>query len=204
MKKKRKINIFKIIWISGVFLLLITILLMVMDYKINFEHLTKSNLYFYNCNSSICTSQTNEGIEKSLIYSKYECGYETCPKNKKVLGDSYIILEDNKINMLYDFKNGKIISKEYEDYKLLDDKYIIVTKNNQEGIINIKNKIIIDLVYDQIGYYKDNVLLGYNFPEIIVKKDELYGIVTFKDESIIEKINYKEEEIEDLIKIINS
>ena len=48
MKRKSKVNIFKIIWISGVFLLLIVILLMIMDYKINYEYLTQKKIYFYN------------------------------------------------------------------------------------------------------------------------------------------------------------
>jgi len=204
MKKKKKVNIFKIIWITGIFLILITILIIIMDYKINYQYLTKNNLYFYNCNSSVCTAQVKDGISKNDLYSTYKCGYETCPSIKKVLEDSYVILKKDNKYILYDFMNNKKISDSYDDYKFINEKYIIVTKNNYQGLIDIENNILINISYQQLGYYQDDLLLGYNIQNIIVKKNNLYGIVSIKEEKIIEEIKETEEDIEELLNIINS
>lgn len=204
MKKKNKINIFKIIWITGVFLILITFLIIIMHYKINYQYLTKNNIYFYNCNNSICTAQVKDGISKKDLYSTYNCEYEKCPIIKKVLEDSYVIMQKDEQIILYDFINNKVISNTYEDYKFISEKHIIVTKNNYQGIIDINNNILINTKYEQLGYYKDNLLLGYNIQNIIVKKNDLYGIISIKDQKIIEEIKYKEENIEELLNIINS
>ena len=53
MKKQKKINVYKIMWVSSIFLFLIVVLIMVMDYKINYEYLPESNskLYFYQCDN---------------------------------------------------------------------------------------------------------------------------------------------------------
>lgn len=202
--KRKNINIFKIIWITGIFLLLITILLMVMDYKINYEYLTENNLYFYNCNNSVCTAYVKDGISKSKLYSTYKCGYKTCPTIKKILGNSYAILSKDNINILYDFINNKMISNNYEDYILINDKYFIITINNYQGLIDINNNIIINPTYQQLGYNKDGILQGYNLQNIIVKDNDLYGIITIKEQQIIKNIEYKEENIEELLTIINS
>ena len=204
MKKKRKINIFRIIWVTGVFLLLITILLMVMDYKINYQYLEENYLYFYNCNNSVCTARVKDGITNSNLYSTYECGYEQCPTIKKVIEDSYVILEHENKNILYDFINDKIISDEYEEYISILDNYFIVTKNNYQGMIDKDNKMVINVSYDQLGYEKDGLLLGYDLGKIIAKKNDLYGIISIKDGSIIEKIETTEEDIENLLQMIGS
>ena len=91
----------------------------------------------------------------------------------------------------------KVISDSYEDYQVLSDKYIIVIQNNYKGMIDNDNNIIISTLYDDIGYYKDGVLIGYNLKNIIVKKNNLYGIVSMEDGKIVEKVEYKEEEVED-------
>ena len=204
MKKKRKINIFRIIWVTGVFLLLITILLMVMDYKINYQYLEENYLYFYNCNNSVCTARVKDGITNSNLYSTYECGYEQCPTIKEVIEDSYVILEHENKNILYDFINDKIISDEYEEYISILDNYFIVTKNNYQGMIDKDNKMVINVSYDQLGYEKDGLLLGYDLGKIIAKKNDLYGIISIKDGSIIEKIETTEEDIENLLQMIGS
>lgn len=204
MKRKSKVNIFKIIWISGVFLLLIVILLMIMDYKINYEYLTPKKIYFYNCNDSVCSTLVKDSVSKEDLYSIYECGYEICPTIKKAINNSYVVLNSEKLNILYDLKKGKIISDFYDDYQLINDKHFIVTKNNYQGLIDLENNILINTTYEQLGYTQNNLLIGYNVQSIIVKKNNLYGIVTIKDEKIIEKIEYKEDQIEYLLKIINS
>ena len=204
MGKKKQINIFRVVWITGIFLLLIVILLMIMDYKINYQYLKKNYLYFYNCDGSVCSARVKDGISKDNLYSIYSCEYEECPNIKKVIDDSYVILNNNNQNILYNYSDEKIISDSYEDYKVLSDKYVIVSQNNYEGLIDNNNNILISTSYEQLGYYKDNILLGYNLQNIIVKKNNLYGIVSMRDGKIIEKIEYSEDRIEELLKIINS
>ena len=65
----KKHNFGRILWVTSLFLLLIEILLMVMDYKINYQYLTKNELYFYECEGNLCVSEAQE--KKNLIYSKY-------------------------------------------------------------------------------------------------------------------------------------
>ena len=204
MKKKRKINIPRIIWVTGLFALLIVILLMIIDYKVNYEYLEKKFLYFYDCSGSVCTSQVNSGFSKDILYSTYECDYEVCPELKKVLNDDYVMLQKDKKNILYDYKNNKIISDSYENYYPINDKYFIVTLNKYQGMIDSSNNILISISYDELGYKKDELLIGYNTEKIIAKKKDLYGIVSIKTEEVLEKFNYKEEDINTLLEIINS
>ena len=89
----KKINIPRVIWISAIFLILILILLLVMNYKINYEYLSYDYLYFYECDGNLCISQVQDNSK--LIYNKYSCGYEECPKYIKNLNDDYVILEKN-------------------------------------------------------------------------------------------------------------
>jgi len=45
-------------------------------------------------------------------------------------------------------------------------------------------------------------MLGYNVSNVIVKKDELYGIVNISSGEIVEDFEYREEDILELLKII--
>ena len=90
----KKIN-YHIIWIVGLFLLLVVILAMIMTYKIRYEDsIYYKYLYFYNCNNDIC-STTNEKLidDKSDIYSVYKYKDET-PTFTKLQSD-YIEIKDN-------------------------------------------------------------------------------------------------------------
>ena len=193
----KKINIPKITWVSSIFIFLIIILLSVMNYKINYEYLSKNYLYFYECENSLCVSQVKED---NLIYSKYDCGYEECPEYSRQIEDSnYVILiKDNK-HLLYNYRTSKLISDKYENYEILNNNYIIVKSNNKKGIINFKNEILIGVIYDEIGYKKNEYLSGYNLNNILVKKDGLYGIISYKTGEIVEEIKYKEDEINMLL-----
>ena len=93
MKNKiRKINIYKIMWVSSIFLFLIVVLIMVMDYKINYEYLPVSNskLYFYKCDNELCTTEVEDKDKE--IYSAYDCWYEACPVYKSNVNDDYVLL----------------------------------------------------------------------------------------------------------------
>ena len=204
MMKAKKINIPRIIWITGVFMLLIVTLMMIVTYKINYEYLRKNYLYFYNCSDSVCTSLVENEYNKEELYSVYECEYDTCPSLLKVLNEDYLILKDNEINILYNYRNGKKITDVYEDYNLINDRYFIVKLNGYEGIIDRDNNIKISISYDELGYKKNDTLVGYSIDKIIVKKDNKYGIISIKTGEIIEKIEHKEKDIDELLKLINS
>ncbi len=200
---KSKINIARIIWITSIFAILITILIMVMDYKINYQYLNQeanNKLYFYNCDNEVCTSQSNK-LKKEL-YSEYNC-YTACPKYKGTINEKYALLKNKEGYILYNYKEGIKIAENYDEYKFINDNYIIVTKNKLKGVIDTNNNKTIEIKYTDIGYYKNKYLTGYNTNSIIVKSDNVYGIINYKDGTVIEEIKYKESEINKLLDIIN-
>ena len=200
MIKLKKKKIAKIIWITAIFLELIIILIMVIDYKINYQYLQKNKLYFYDCDGTLCVTEVEDNSH--LLYSIYECGEKSCPIYKSELNDSYVILNNKDNNILYNYRNNKIISQEYQDYKFLNSQYIIVSKNGYQGIINLKNEITTQIIYEQLGYMKEDYLTGYGLNYIIAKKNNKYGIISFKDGKIIEPITHPEEEINTLLELI--
>ncbi len=196
MKKR---NWGRVIWVTALFLLLIVILLMVMDYKIHYQYLTPKRLYFYECDGNLCVTEVED--ETKLMYSKYECPEEECPIFKGEIGDEYALLENKNTKkvILYNYRSGQMISDQYEHYIMIDSKHIIVLLGNNQGIITEDNKIIVPVQYEQIGYEQDGVLLGYNFQYIIAKKNGKYGIVSYKDGTIIEDFQYTDENINSLL-----
>ena len=199
---KDKINLAKISWVCSIFLTLIVILLMVMDYKINYQYSKPSQmLYFYECDQTLCTSTTKDKNKK--IFSTYDCWYSICPEYKKIIYDDYALLqEDINSNILYNYKTGKTISTSYTEYEFINNDYIIVKKEGKYGVIDIKDNITISPSYDEIGYYENNILTGYNTNSIIAKKNDKYGIISYKDGKIIEKFSYDENEIKKLLEKI--
>lgn len=188
-------NFGRILWVTSLFLLLIEILLMVMDYKINYQYLTKNELYFYECDGNLCVSEAQE--KKNLVYSKYNCGKKECPFYKRSIDNSYVILEYNNSNktLLFNYRTGKMVSNSYEDYTIINQNRFIVTLNKKQGIIDGTGKIIVPIIYNQIGIMNDNLLQGFNFQNIIVKKDEQYGILSYETGTIIEKVEYHESDL---------
>ena len=138
---KGKKNIYRIIWVSCIFLVLIVILVMIMDYKINYEYLEENNLYFYNCDGNLCTTEVKDN---SLdLYSVYECRYEECPKFTSIINENYVLLRDNDNSYeLYNYKDGNVISAGYDSYIFIDNNYIIVSKGNKYGVIDIDDNVI--------------------------------------------------------------
>ena len=60
-----RFNVPRLIWVSCLFLDLIIILAMVIDYKVNYQFLTRNSLYFYDCDNNLCVS---ENTDSSKIY----------------------------------------------------------------------------------------------------------------------------------------
>ena len=197
MKKK---GFARIIWISCIFLELIIILIMVMDYKINYQYLKQNKLYFYDCDGILCVTEVEDN--KHLLYSTYNCEQEECPTYKMELTDTYALLSTTNHNILYNYRNAKIISQKYDNYQFLNNKYIIITQKGKQGIINLQDKVIIEPIYDQLGYIQNNYLTGYNLNNILAKQNDQYGIVSFKTGEIIEPIQKSESEVEKLLEIL--
>lgn len=198
MKKR---NIAKFIWITAIFLELIVILIMIIDYKIHYQYLIKNKLYFYECTGALCVTEVEDNDH--LLYSTYDCNYETCPTYKKELDDTYALLEENSNNLLYNYRTGEIISKEYDDYQFINNQNVIVTRNNKKGIINLENKLLVETIYDELGYDQNGYLSGYNLNLIIAKKNDNYGIISYKTGEVIEPITETSENIDKLLAIIN-
>lgn len=190
----------RIIWISCVFIFLALILFLIVTYKINYEYLNYNYLYFYECDGTLCMANTKD--DSKLIYSKYECGYDLCPEYLKKVNDDYVILKKDTEFILYNYRTANNISTNYEDYEFITSNYIIVSTKNKKGIIDIKNNLIIPLIYDEIGYKKDNYLSGYNLNDIVVKKENLYGIISYKTGNIVEEIKYTT--IEEVLTLLDS
>ena len=202
MKKKLKIN-YKVVWVSSIFLVLIVILIMVMDYKINYEYASdeSSKMYFYKCDSDVCTMEVND--KKKKIYSSYDCWYGVCPVYKGVVYDGYVLLEENSSYTLFNYKTGTKVTSGYDEYKFISSDYIIVTKKNKDGVINKNGTIIVNSNYDKIGLSDNDSLKGYNTSDIIALKDGKYGIISYRTGKVIEKFEYGEENLNELLNILN-
>lgn len=198
----KKINFAKISWISSIFIILIIILIAVMHYKIYYQYKTKNIIYFYDCNGTLCATEVKN--DNHLLYSKYECGYNTCPTFTTELEDKYVILNKDDTNILFNYKEDLVISSNYQNYKFLNENYIIVTKDNLSGIINLEGKVLVPVIYEEIGIKKDGYLTGYTINSIIAKKSNKYGITSLKDGRIIEEFIYEEKELQDLLNILNN
>lgn len=193
----KKVNFARIIWVVCLFSVLIVVLIMVVDYKIHYQYLSVQKLYFYECSGNLCVTEVEE--DNKLMFSYYDCGYEECPVYKKNIEDSYVLLEQDKTSILYDYRQGKVISREYENYQFLSDDYIIVTLNGKQGIIDLNNNVTVDVFYDELGIKQGEYLLGYNLSYILAKKEGKYGIISFKDGSILEDFQYSEDQLEQLL-----
>ena len=91
MQKKFKL---RYIWITGIFIILIIILYLVVEYKVKYEDMTIDKyLYFYNCNYNLCvTNNIKEIKDESSIYSKYLYNNSSESPTYQYVRDKYDIL----------------------------------------------------------------------------------------------------------------
>ena len=162
----KKINWWKLVWVLGVYIILGLILYLVIEYKVKWESLdTNKYLYFYDCESKLCTSTTKVGS----YYSRY-----TYKKDSPYIvnyDDETTIINDNGKYLVYDYKNDKVVSDSYDWYEYLyynDGVYFIVKSNNKTGIIDEQGSMIVNNIYDSI------VLSG---NMLKVRNDNLYGLL---------------------------
>ena len=200
MYLKKKKNIPRFIWVFCLFFILILILILVMNYKINYQYLEKNYLYFYECSGDLCVTSIKDN--QKLLFSSYDCGYEECPEYKKVVSEDYALLSDHDENILYQYKDNRIVSRDYDDYEFIDSNFIIVKKNGVYGIINLNNKEIVKPTYDELGIHNSGYLTGYGVNSIIAKKNQRYGLISYKNGKMIEEFQYTDENLDDLVALI--
>lgn len=160
MQKKFKL---RYVWITGIFIILVIILYLVIEYKVKYEDMTINKyLYFYNCSDKLCvTNNLKEIKDGSSIYSKYLYDYNSESPSYQYVRDKYVIIEDNNKYFYYDYIKGAILSN-YQEYKILDINYLIVKNNDKYGIIDLENNIVLDIKYDNIEYV-NKVLNVYDY-----------------------------------------
>lgn len=150
----KKNNLWRIIWIIGIYAVLISILYLVVMYKVKWEDKDfNTYLYFYSCSNQVCTSS----VPQSKYYGKALCEDHECPFIKDI-NDNYVVLSNGTKSWIYDFGNEKIINNKYDDYKYLSNDNYVVTSNGLQGIINKDGKLIVDVKYKEIMDFKDNIL----------------------------------------------
>jgi len=182
----KKIN-YKTVWIVGIFLTLITILLMVMTYKIKYEDaIFYKYLYFYNCDNKLCSTEKEEEIiDKSSIQSVYK--YRNEKPSYIELGNGYLQINDNDEVVLYEYIKSKIITRKYLSYELLDTNktyFIVKNKNDRYGIIDENANKTVDFTYQEIKKsYNDNM--------IVAVYNDIYGIITLDSHSAILNFEYQ-------------
>ncbi len=176
MKKK---NIYKITWLTGMYLFLILLLFLIVEYKVKWEGRDLNKyLYFYNCSESLCTTE----LKTKKYYSKYLCK-EKCPMVKTIT-DDIVILQGIDNGAIFNYKEGKIINNKYVSYNMISKDKIVVSNGTKKGIIDLEGKILLASKYDDIeagiGTYvkvKSNNLWGIKSigedKQIVCKYDDL-------------------------------
>lgn len=163
----KKNNLWRVIWIVGIYAVLVLILYLVIMYKVKWEDKDLHRyLYFYNCSDSLCTSD----VAQDKYYSRILCEDDACPYVSSV-NDNLVILNKKDKSWIYDYANEKILNDKYNLYEYLKDNYYIVKDNsNNVGLINNNDEIIIPLdKYGKIIDFKNDYLLYFKDGEYYVK-----------------------------------
>lgn len=199
MLKKFKLSY---VWIAGIYIILIIVLYLVVEYKIKYEDgIFFKYLYFYNCSDELCATDKYDDIKNDgLVYSIYRYDYNGEIPTYEKISDKYLILNDNGNYLYYDYVDGKVVN-DYQEYKNINNEYLIVKNNEKYGIIDIDNNSKLDIKYDYINYgveifvaVKDNTLdvLNMDFTSILEDK------ITINDSDNI-KFNLNKDTIDIMI-----
>lgn len=160
-------KIWKIIWISGIYAILLVILYLVVLYKVEWESKDLNTyLYFYDCNHHLCTSTTNQ----ENYYSKIICEDNNCPYIDTIIDNNLILKKDNT-SWIYNYHTNEIINNKYQNYRYIGNNlYVVNDLNNQYGVINLNGDLIVDLKYNYIDDYKEGIISYID--------NNLYGIIS--------------------------
>ncbi len=151
---KNKMNIWHFTWIVGIYAILVTILILTIQYKVKWENKDLNTyLYFYNCSGHICT--TNEKIDN--YDSHFRCEKKVCPYVKERQDDLFVLTTGEK-DYLFDYKNDKTISDEYINYSIMNDGVVVKDNSGKYGIIDFAGQVLIAPYYNKIVDYKNGYL----------------------------------------------
>lgn len=174
MKKER--NLWRIVWITGIYAGLITILYLVVLYKVKWEDKDLSRyLYMYECGNSVCTTDNKIKEYNSVI----KCLDDICPRILDIRGN-IVILGDEQNNYLFDWRQSQTISDSYSTYRFAseDKTYIVTSKDDQlntkYGVINIDGTLLVPLT--------DTVIEDYQSGHYTYTENTLTGIISATDE----------------------
>lgn len=169
-------KIFKIIWVSGIYIILFIILYLIIIYKVKWEDKDLNTyLYFYKCSNQLCTSST----QTKDYYNKIICENNICPYIVSI-NNNNIILEKENNSWIYNYITNEVINNKYNNYKYIyNNMYIASNENNKYGIIDTNDNIIVNFEYNYILDYKNDFLVYSN-------DNHLYGIKNINTDYILE------------------
>ena len=172
-------NIWKIVWVIGVYATLVLVLYLVVLYKVKWEDLDLNKyLYFYKCSNELCTTSEKGNIK---YINSIKCDNNICPIITEI-NDNYVILNREGKSYIYDYTDNKIINNAYSDYHFIANNFIIATNNeNLQGVIDYSGSILINFSYNDIKSYNN----GY----ITYKEGNKMGIAS-QDNSVNIKPKY--------------
>lgn len=174
-------KLWKVIWIVGIYAILLVILYLVILYKVEWENKDLNTyLYVYDCNHNLCTSTT---IQKDY-YSKILCKDKLCPYIDSIIGNNLILKRENT-SWIYNYISDEIINDTYNYYRYIgDNMYVVSNDFDKYGIIDGEGNIVVDLKYNYIDDYMDGI--------ISYIKNNAYGIISldgkYKIDSIYEDV----------------
>ena len=176
----RSSKIWKILWISGIYLILGIILYLVILYKVKWEYKDLNTyLYFYDCGHNLCSSDNNV----SNYYSKVLCEDDICPYIQHINGNM-LVLQNNNKSFIYNYIKGNVVNDKYNEYRYIgNDMYVVNDENFNYGIINSEGEILLDLKYKLIDEYTNGIISYID--------NNLYGIVSVDGKYDIEP-NYED------------
>ena len=157
--------------------------------------------------TNVDTTQINSNIENTIAKIQ----------NDEIIANTTFVMElyyykGNTIKTVIDISNiGKVTintDKNTQNIVFLIEKYDDIGNINMTSQItiskgNYNDNVVFKTIYDQLGYSDGDFLKGYNTNNIIAKKNLKYGIISFKDGSIVEKFVYDDNNISKLKEIIN-
>ena len=140
----KKNNLWRIVWIIGIYAILITILYLVIMYKVKWECKDFNKyLYFYDCSNQLCASD----IKPDTYYSKIICEDDVCPYIKEI-NNNYLTLGSKNKSFIFDYKEGKINNNYFIDYEFLNNNfYKVIDSNNMYGIIDTNGNVLVNFDY---------------------------------------------------------
>ena len=153
MKKLKGINFWHLLWLLGVYAILIVILIMIIEYKVKWESKDFSTyLYFYNCSNNLCTTSN----PVANYYSSVKCNDNDCPYIKE-RENNLVILSLNEKDYVYDYYHDNIINNDYISYKFVSGGYIVKNDQDKYGIIDREGKPLTEIKYNKIISYRDKI-----------------------------------------------